>query len=439
MWFRIFTLLTMLLAVLPISAERRDSVVISLLTCWPGSEVYELCGHEAIRVRGVDQSNMQLDSVWNYGVFDFAQPNFIYRFVKGETDYMLCAYPTRMFLADYFMQGRRVVEQDLNLSQDEARQLLGMLREESKPANRTYRYNYVKDNCATRITSRIDQVSKQRVIYPDSVRYGTFRNEMRAFHRDYPWYQFGIDLALGSGIDYPLNGREEMFAPVEMYRRVESAHFEDGAPLVRETRVLNEGLPDATAGPSHWATRPIVWCTAFLLLTLAICWFQYKRSNIFRAVYSIWFSVLGIAGLLVAFLVFISEHEATSPNLMILWLNPLQLVPAIGVWFRRRWRIPTAVMMWYNITVLTVMLIVWPWQRQSANPAFFPLMTATLALAVVYAIITSKQSYKYKYKLLNKTHDIEEVGNLGARRSDDTGRRRTGGVRETTTRGRNRR
>lgn len=432
---RLAALLLLLLAVLPVGAERRDSIAVSLIACWPGPEVYELCGHEAIRIRGLDQSNMELDTVWNYGVFDFAQPNFLYRFVKGETDYMLWGYPTRMFMGEYQFQGRRVMEQELNLSQEEAHRLLDMLREEARPENRTYRYNYVKDNCATRIVDRLDRVSTRRVVYPDTVRYGTFRDEMRAFHRDYPWYQFGIDLALGSGIDYPVDGRAEMFAPVEMYDRVAKAHFDDGTPLVRETRVLNEGKPDATLGPSHWSTWPIVTCSLFLICVLGVCWLQYRRNLIYRAVYSVWFGVLGLAGLLVTFLVFISSHEATSPNLMLLWLNPLQLIFALGVWFSRKWRIPNAVVVYYNITALTVMPIVWPWQRQSANPAFFPLIGATLAMAVTYAIITQKKSYNKESNTLRH----EEVGNLGAGRSDRAKRGRADGSRKATARGRNRR
>ena len=55
------TLFTILLLLPPLRAgERRDSVIVSLVTCWPGKEVYELCGHEAIRVLGEG-----IDSVWN--------------------------------------------------------------------------------------------------------------------------------------------------------------------------------------------------------------------------------------------------------------------------------------------------------------------------------------------------------------------------------------
>ncbi|MDE7190470.1 MAG: DUF4105 domain-containing protein, partial [Muribaculaceae bacterium] len=82
----------------------------SLITCWPGTEIYELYGHSALRIRG-----RGIDSVWNYGVFDFREPNFVGRFVSGKTDYMVMGYPFAWFLPEYRRRGSRVVEQDLNL------------------------------------------------------------------------------------------------------------------------------------------------------------------------------------------------------------------------------------------------------------------------------------------------------------------------------------
>lgn len=220
-----------------------DSLSVSFITCYPGPEIYELYGHEAVRIKGEGR-----DSVWNYGIFDFRKPNFVYRFVKGETDYMVAGYPFGWFLPEYISRGSRIVEQKLNLSQPEARKLLSMLQTESLPQNREYRYNYVKNNCATRIHQLLDSAASSRVIYPDSVAFGTFRNEMRAYNKNYPWYQFGIDIALGSGIDKPLKARDEMFVPVEMMRMVDGARLEDGRPLVRESIVINEGV-DATLPP----------------------------------------------------------------------------------------------------------------------------------------------------------------------------------------------
>lgn len=391
----LFILLTSILLLwpAPIRAEQRDSVIVSLLTCWPGREVYELCGHEAIRVRSA--SGMGVDSVWNYGVFDFSRPNFIYRFVKGETDYMLASYPFSYFFTEYAAAGRRVVEQDLNLTPQEAARLHAMLKREALPENCTYRYNYVKDNCATRILDRLDTaLSPEYAIYGDSIRYGTFRNEMRAYHGNYPWYQFGIDMALGSGIDSDIDSRGEMFVPIEMMKNVERGRISDGRPLVSDTRVLIEGTEYATSGPTPFLFSPMMAALMVLAIAVVVCIIQWCNQKIYRWVYSIWFGITGIAGCLVTFLVCVSTHEATSPNMMLIWLNPLELLIAFGVWAQHRLRRIGTTIAWLETAALVVMLTVWPFQAQSANVAFFPLILATLILSGCYAIIDSKKSYK---------------------------------------------
>lgn len=361
-----------------------EPLTASLITCWPGAEVYELCGHEALRIRGEG-----IDSVWNYGVFDFNQPNFIYRFVKGETDYMLVGYPFAWFMPEYMAYGRKVVEQDLNLTPDEVARLRKILQRESLPDRRTYRYNYVKDNCSTRILDRIDETLGVPVVYNDSVHYGTFRREMMHYHRDYPWYQFGIDLALGSGIDYQLTGKEEMFVPMEMMRKVSSAKIADGRQLVSETRVLYEGMSDATLGPTPLFLTPMAFSIAVAALVLLLIIYDIVRKRETRWAYSLFYAILGVVGCVCFFLVFISEHEATSPNTLILWLNPLQLIAAIFLWWRTTRGAALAVA-YYDMVAVACMLIVWPCQHQQANPAIFPLAGATLVLSAAYIFLTSK-------------------------------------------------
>lgn len=378
-----------------ITAEKYDislpldsTLTASLITCYPGEEIYELCGHSALRIKG-----QGIDSVWNYGLFNFNEPNFVYRFVKGETDYMVAGYPFRWFLPEYQETGRRVVEQELNLSPQEVKSLREALQIVSLPANNKYRYNYIKDNCSTRIITRIDSASTERIIYPDNVNYGTFRNEMRAYHKNYPWYQFGIDIALGSGLDYKLNSREEMFIPVEFMKKAAGARFSDGRPLVKATHILNQGKDDATLPPTSMWGRPLVICWALGLIATGVCLYQFKTGKIARSFYFVWFMVLGLAGCVVTFLVFVSQHAATTPNALIFWLNPLQLFFSVGLCARRLK--PLAIVMGcYNALGVTVLLIVWPFIRQSGNPAFFPLMGATAIMGATYAILALKSSYK---------------------------------------------
>lgn len=368
-----------------------STLTVSLITCYPGEEIYELCGHSGIRVRGEG-----IDSIWNYGIFDFNQPNFVYRFVKGETDYKGMAYPFRWFMPEYVEAGRKVVEQDLNLTPQESRELLKLLRSSVQPENAVYRYNYVKDNCSLRILERIETATPEEIVYPDTVRYGTFRNEMRAFHKNYPWYQLGIDLALGSGLDYKLNSREEMFAPIVMMENVGNARFSDGRPLVKATRVLNEGKEDVILPPTPWALSPLFWAwivTAVVCCCVAL--FNLIKGQLYLPLYGVWFFLLGLVGWLSAFLVFVSVHEATSPNVLIWWVNPLQWLFVIGIAVRKL-KILAYVMSFYNIIVSGVLLIASPWWQQSFNPAFYPLLLSTFVLAAMYAILGIKSSYKIR-------------------------------------------
>lgn len=382
-------MLTAIWAFAPARAQEADgdTITVSLITCSPGPEVYELCGHEAIRIR-----TASTDSVWNFGMFSFNEPNFVYRFVKGETDYRLMGYPFAWFLPEYAERGSTVVEQELNLTPDEARRLRAILQHEGIPRNSYYRYNYLKDNCATRIVDKLDSVAGGKITFPAKQAFPTWREEMRHYHRDYPWYQFGIDLALGGGLDSEMQGRDDMFVPMEMMKKVEQATLPDGRKLMRSQRVLCEGRQDATLPPTPWWLTPLFWSVVVLVLAAIVTIMEIKKARIYRWVYLLWFGLLGLTGCLSAFLVFVSEHEATSPNLLLFWLNPLQLVFPLFLWSRRTLFLPKA-MSYVNALVLTLLLIVWPFQSQSANPAFFPLILTTLLLSVAFAITTQNPRY----------------------------------------------
>ncbi|MDE6271683.1 MAG: DUF4105 domain-containing protein [Muribaculaceae bacterium] len=393
----------------------KSNLTASLLTCSPGPEVYELFGHEAIRIRGIDDKGMPVDTVWNYGVFDFAAPNFLYRFVKGETDYMVEPCPMAWFIGAYMHRGSGVTEQDLNLTQEETYTLRKLLQINSLEENRIYRYNYVRDNCSTRIVDIIDAAVAPRTIdYPDTVYYSTFRNAMRELHKNYPWYQFGIDLVLGGGLDLPVSSREELFAPLLLEQKAAGARFDDGRPLVKTTTILfpgnltsssasnrnvapttlNPDLPTLRAmgtalPPTPWLLSPMAISILVLAIALWAAWWQIRNLKILAWVYTIFFGLLGLAGCVVWFLVFFSSHDSTSPNLMSLWANPLQLAIAILIWWRSTRGVAIAMAAVDTIIVATLYLI-WPFQLQCANPAIFPLWGATIILSLTLLIIRNR-------------------------------------------------
>ncbi len=368
----------------------RQDITVSLITCYPGPEIYELYGHTALRVHGEG-----IDSVWNFGVFDFRQPNFVYRFVKGETDYMVAGYPFEWFLPEYEERGSKVVEQVLNLTPNEANAIHKALQKNALPENRVYRYNYIRDNCATRPRDIIEQATGGPAIYPDTLLYRSFRDERRVYDRNYTWYQLGIDLALGMEIDKPLTVREQAFVPMELMRMVGEGTFPDGRHMVRQTHVLNYGKPDATLPPTPWWAKPIVYLTIICIAVIIMCLNNIVNVRITRWVYSLWFFVMGLLGCVMTFLVFISTHAATSPNILLIWFNPLQLIMAVCVW-RRKMNGPALWMAWYNIVACAFFVVGWAFQPQSTHRAVCPVIVTTLVLAATYAIIAGRKSYNNK-------------------------------------------
>lgn len=356
-----------------------DDIRVSLLTARAGADIYQLEGHTALRIQSPDRG----DYVINWGLFDFAAPNFVYRFVKGETDYMAGAAPTDRFLEMYRREGRVVVEQALNLTPFEKLRVIELTDNNLMPANRVYRYNYVLDNCATRplavIERAICDTLSLGVASLPAKSVSTFRNAMRHYHVNYPWYQFGIDLALGSGIDRRISSREMSFAPEALEQMMSSAERRDGAKLVEGTSVLVGAEGESPVlPPTPWYLAPMFWCGIVLLVSICVSVGQIRRkspgvaSKIFDTLF---YLAMGLAGCVIIFLVVISVHEATSPNWLLLWLNPLCFIPVMAVWVKRMEKLLFSYQI-LNFASLIVLLILFGCGVQSPNAAFIPLIVA---------------------------------------------------------------
>lgn len=333
----------------------RAETVVSLLTALPGTEIYQLEGHSGLRIRQSDGRDM----VVNWGVFDFNSPNFVYRFVSGQTDYECWGYPTEFFLSAYEAEGRRVVEQVLDLDSVQTQAVIDLVSRNLQPSQRVYRYNYVLDNCATRPLAILEQATGRRLL-SDEPANTTFRAEMERYHADYPWYQFGIDLALGRGIDRPISRREAAFAPVELMEQLAATD------LVGETRTYG------TQRPTQSDRHPTPLLIGLLVLALALLVSLLRKGRIFDTIY---FSVATLAGIIIAFLVFVSTHEASSPNLLLLWLNPFCALGAILPWIKSAKKVE----MWYffaNFALLIVLAVAAPALGRAMNAAFWPLIAA---------------------------------------------------------------
>lgn len=356
------------------SQQLSQNAEISLITVDPSNEnVYTLYGHTALRVK--DDSS-KIDAVFNYGIFDFSKPNFIYRFSKGETDYRLEAYPFPYFLSEYEMRGSGVSEQVLNLTLAEKQNIWEALLENNRPENKVYRYNFFFDNCATRpidiISNNID--GKVEWALQDSPI--SFRDIINKCTREHPWQTFGCDLALGSPTDRLITAREERFLPSYLKKAVARAsivsHEGESRQLVKEAKELSAPIADEEENSWAWIT-PDLACWIFFFIVMALTFVEWKEKTYWPIIDYILFSIAGLWGAVLYFLCFISTHPCIWPNWNIVWLQPLDLV-AVILFAVKRFKKAAFYYHFINFAALTLLLIGWHFIPQHLNTAFIPLI-----------------------------------------------------------------
>lgn len=297
-----------------------------VLTCSPGTESYSLYGHTALRYCNPQTGE---DLVFNYGLFDFSSPHFVWRFMLGQTDYMVGVQSTACFLEGYARQGRSVTEQVLNLTPPESERLLQFLLWNIRPENRTYRYNYLTNNCATCVLDAVKAAADGTVQYPGRVGNRTYRGELHRFTREHPWAQLGNDLLLGADCDTLLSPQAVPFLPYTMAEFLDSATvlMPDGqrSKLVGETRVLVPlGAVEQTDG--GFPVRPAAVAWLFALLCLCLAAWEWRRGSVIWSVDAFIFFFQGLAGCLVLFMLCFSEHPTVDSNRQVLLFNPLPLL-----------------------------------------------------------------------------------------------------------------
>ncbi len=363
---------------------------ISLLTSTPSDEeVYTLYGHTALRV--YDPAT-NIDVVFNYGIFYFSKPDFIYRFTKGETDYMLRAYGFENYLNEYVERGSGVFEQVLNLLPEEKESLWQALVLNERPENRVYRYNFFFDNCATRPAAIIEKHIQDSVKYAPQTAFLSFREAINHCTRDYPWLTFGCDLIIGIPADRTMTLKETFFIPAYLQQAFDKAKvIRDSTivPLITTTNVLNKEEQQPFRRPSV-ILSPFGCFLFIFIVVLIITWKEWKNKTYYRLTDIILFLVFGLAGCILFFLSFISVHPAMFPNISLLWVHPIHLLGAVFFSVKKFKRMA----FWYHFTnfaAISIMSVAWLFIPQHFNPAFIPLI-ATLWLRSGWALLRKKLS-----------------------------------------------
>lgn len=400
--------------VLPQSSQ--DSLEISLITCSPGEEAYTMFGHTAIRV--VNRNEPGMDFVFNYGMFNYNSKNFIYRFLKGETDYELGVEEGKNFFRRYTEHGYTVWEQKIRLNTKQKAEILHKLIENYRPENRVYRYNFLYDNCTTRarkiIMSSMGDSSLDWSMFPTIPANSTYRSLLHMYTKNSPWTEFGIDMLLGSEVDQPVTVMTCSFLPVVYKQLLDSTlvHFprpeyvtgtHDTQYIVSSVREYDPtGQIEQVPG---FPLSPMALFTLLLVIALVLSGWNFHTCHL-----SWWFDAIlylsqGLAGVLITFLFFFSEHPAVGSNWLVLSFNPLALLLIPNVIAQRR-KDGCPLVPFYgvdllecvNMTCLLITLFIFFAPIQCMNPAVLPLVSTLLVRSLLHFVHRTRQMYNAKRK-----------------------------------------
>lgn len=353
--------------------ELSPQAEISVLTCSPGPDLYSSFGHTALRIQ--DSINGKwVDVVYNYGTFEFTD-DFYFKFAKGQLDYRLSRSSFGDFQYEYLLTGRGIWEQKLLITPEEKQRLFDLLEENYLPENRTYRYDFFYDNCSTRVRDIIKKAVNNQVnftyVYPDR---RTYREAIQHYLDFHAWSDFGIDVALGLPCDKVMEAEGAMFLPDSLMKELEYATHGNG-PLVSK---IEEVIPQEYELEEGDGITPLKLLLVILLVQVALGWFLRKKYRVNLLDRLLLFTI-GLVGVLVTFLWFFTDHQATVWNLNILWANPLLLIVAFLP--SRLWK-----KSWWNMYMIGAIIAVvgWPFLPQQMHLAVLPLALSMIWIGVRY-------------------------------------------------------
>lgn len=340
---------------------------VSLLTCGPGEDLYSIFGHSAIRI--TDTVN-RTDIIYNYGTFDFEDPDFYVKFVRGKLLYYVSAETFRNFMYAYQVEKRFVIEQTLSLTCSEKQNLFAALRTNALEENKYYLYQFLFDNCSTRLRDMLKNAANDSVhirnILPATA--PSFRNILHVYFEGngHYWSEFGVDLLLGSRIDRKMRNEEVMFLPDYLMKGFDSTVVRNTSLVSSKETILPAAADKEKEG---MLITPLVFNIFVFVLGTALLFVRNRRINyLFDAAF---FFILGFIGLFILFMWFGTDHELCRDNYNLLWTIPTHVVFAFLTDKKNR-----LVKNYFGITVVIAVLILvsWSFFPQGMNYAFIPMI-----------------------------------------------------------------
>lgn len=340
---------------------------VSVITCDTGNESYSLFGHTAIRIADTDNN---LDIVYNYGAFDFATPNFVAKFAKGDLQYFAVANTFPDFISQYTYEKRSVFEQELIIPLAYKQKLLDNLTAVLSSNDSYYTYKFIDRNCTSMVVEMLNKTFGSKVIVKKTDTDKTYRTILYPHFNNLFYEKLGTSVIFGKKVD---ESGTRIFLPFELLKSLEQTQFENHR-ISRESKTLLEFKKEA---PSSWWDN--FYTFAFLLGFIVVI--NKKRIDLF------YISIMGVLGIFFGFMGFYSYHQELAYNYNILLFNPLFLVLLYFQYTKnKKWIINISLL---NIVFLFIYLIFM--LNKIHLLIVLPLILTSLVLLIKMIMLNSKR------------------------------------------------
>lgn len=346
--------------------ELSEASEVSILTCGRGHELYSAFGHSSVRVTDPE---LGIDIIYNYGTFDFDQPNFYWNFTKGKLLYSLSRNRLENFLYPYKLNQRWVKEQVLDISNEDKNWLFQYLENNYKLENRDYLYDPLFNNCSSIIGGILKKRFGDALVFPSLSETSdpkTYRELVREFMHTNSWSALGIELAFGAITDREAPYENYQFLPYYAQNQFETSLLK-GKPLVKRNRtILNyqENLPF-----SFFIISPLFWLALAMLFVISLSILNLFFKSKSKLLDVILFGTTGILGIGLLLLWLATDHQVTQYNLNFIWLLPSNLWYAYSIYKSEKlnWNSKYAKI---GLVGLFIGLLLWIFGIQVLSPLF---------------------------------------------------------------------
>ena len=292
-----------------------------LITGGPGSLVWENFGHSAILMT----SPSSFPVAYDWGIFTFDDSFFI-NFAFGRLYYEAWATYGEYRIESLISDDRSVTALKLELDESEKKNLYRFLLYSTKEENRTYLYDYFRDNCATRprdiyswLTDGDFEEKLKTTPAPETLR-ETVERHLSLSTFPVCWT---ISYLLGPDTDKNETMWEACFLPSTLSKCIKEYQGNE-EEIIYETE-------NRKPVPEKWSLKTRSWVMGIVLSLIALLPLIKKRwvERIGDTILGILHLFFGVLSIVLLFLMLFTIHNVTRGNMNYLIFSPLCLISSI--------------------------------------------------------------------------------------------------------------